>query len=95
MSSKYTVIYDTDTKRIQDEFATPGAAKTSLTAARKRDVKRNSTRTKNWAVISLDEYNRTIRCTKKVKNLLSGVEIEIDINTPACCDPSTETYWSC
>jgi hypothetical protein len=31
---------------------------------------------------------------KKVKNLLTGKEIEIDSNTPLCCDPSSETYWS-
>lgn len=32
--------------------------------------------------------------TKKVRNLMSGVEIEIPVNTPRCCDPSSETYWS-
>lgn len=47
-----------------------------------------------FAIVTLDWYNANVRSTKKVKNLLSGKEIEIDINTPACCDPSTETYWS-
>ena len=32
--------------------------------------------------------------TKKVKNLMSGETIEIDADTPHCCDPSTETFWS-
>jgi hypothetical protein len=31
---------------------------------------------------------------KKVKNLMTGKEIEIREDTPYCCDPSTETYWS-
>jgi hypothetical protein len=31
---------------------------------------------------------------KKVKSLMSGKEIEIREDTPFCCDPSTETYWS-
>jgi hypothetical protein len=31
---------------------------------------------------------------KKVKNLMSGIEIEIAEDTPLCCDPSSETYWS-
>ena len=31
---------------------------------------------------------------KKVTNLISGKEIEIPSNTPSCCDPSTELYWS-
>jgi hypothetical protein len=31
---------------------------------------------------------------KKVKSLMTGKEIEIREDTPYCCDPSTETYWS-
>lgn len=30
----------------------------------------------------------------KVKNLMSGKEFEIAEDTPLCCDPSSETYWS-
>ncbi len=48
----------------------------------------------DWSVVTLDHYNANVRKTKKVVNLMSGKEIEIDINTPASCDPSTETYWS-
>ena len=32
--------------------------------------------------------------TKKVRNLMTGVEIEIPYDTPLACDPSSETYWS-
>ena len=31
---------------------------------------------------------------KTVTNLMSGKEIEIDADTPHCCNPATETYWS-
>ena len=31
---------------------------------------------------------------KRVKNLMTGKEIEIPEDTPLCCDPSSETYWS-
>lgn len=31
---------------------------------------------------------------KKVKNLMTGKEIEIREDTPYCCDPSTELYWT-
>lgn len=31
---------------------------------------------------------------KVVKNLLSGIPVTIDEDTPMCCDPSTETYHS-
>lgn len=48
----------------------------------------------NWTVFSLEVYNIHTRPVKTVRNLMSGKEITIDANTPACCDPSTETYWS-
>ena len=31
---------------------------------------------------------------KKVRNLMSGEMTEIREDTPHCCDPSTETFWS-
>jgi len=31
---------------------------------------------------------------KKVRNLMSGKVVEIPEDTPYCCDPSSETYWS-
>ena len=34
------------------------------------------------------------RRTKRVRSLMTNQEIEIDVNTPLCCDPSSETYWS-
>jgi hypothetical protein len=32
--------------------------------------------------------------TKTVKNLMTGQPVEIDVNTPRACDPSSELYWS-
>lgn len=32
--------------------------------------------------------------TRKVVNLMTGKEVEIDYDTPLACDPSSETYWS-
>ena len=31
---------------------------------------------------------------KTVVNLMSGKEVQIPHDTPLCCDPSSETYWS-
>jgi hypothetical protein len=31
---------------------------------------------------------------RSVKNLMTGKEMQIAADTPHCCDPSTETYWS-
>lgn len=47
------------------------------------------------AVMAADEYYRTLgNQTRIVRNLMSGKEVEININTPLSCDPSSETYWS-
>jgi hypothetical protein len=32
--------------------------------------------------------------TKVVRNLMTGQDIEIPSDTPRCCDPSSELYWS-
>jgi hypothetical protein len=29
-----------------------------------------------------------------VKNLMTGTNVEIDRDTPWCCNPASETYWS-
>jgi hypothetical protein len=31
---------------------------------------------------------------KTVKNLMSGKDVQIDRDTPWCCNPASETYWS-
>lgn len=31
---------------------------------------------------------------KVVKNLMTGQDVEIDADTPWCCNPASETYWS-
>lgn len=31
---------------------------------------------------------------KTVKNLMTGKDVEIDRDTPWCCNPASETYWS-
>ena len=32
--------------------------------------------------------------TKIVKNLMTGKDVEIASDTPWCCNPASETYWS-
>jgi hypothetical protein len=31
---------------------------------------------------------------KTVKNLMTGKDVVIESNTPWCCNPASETYWS-
>jgi hypothetical protein len=43
--------------------------------------------TKGWRF----EYHPTM---VTVKNLMTGKDVEIDRDTPWCCNPASETYWS-
>lgn len=40
------------------------------------------------------EYRANEKRTKIVLNLISGKMVRIPFNSPLCCDPSSETYWS-
>ena len=101
------VIVDPASKRLcrtrpndygHSQFNSPGDAMRSLVAYIKRKMKYGSKREQEEAltyfVMSLEEYNKAMRTTKTVRNLMTGKEVEIDINTPLSCDPSSETYWS-
>ena len=49
----------------------------------------------NIGVMAADEYYATLGAQKRtVRNLMTGLDVEIDINTPRSCDPSSELYWS-
>ena len=37
------------------------------------------------------EYHPT---TKTVKSLMTGQDVQIDRDTPWCCNPASESYWS-
>ena len=68
-----------------------GAAKAALT----RMV--NSGQVKDRSTVEIHDYQyfcQFIEKKKTVKNMMSGRPVEISVNTPHCCDPSTETYWS-
>lgn len=39
-------------------------------------------------------YEKYEAGTKTVRSLMTGKEVIIPKDTPRCCDPSTETFWS-
>ena len=49
-----------------------------------------------WSIDQLNivEHASYRAPTKKVRSLMTGEEVEIAADTPRCCDPSSETYWS-
>jgi hypothetical protein len=58
--------------------------------ARREAVRRGS----KYAYCAESVYRSKVVHKIRVRNLLTGTEIEIDSNTPLCCDPSSETYHS-
>jgi hypothetical protein len=45
------------------------------------------------AVAEETEFYRNIEKQKTVQSIMNGADVKLGVNTPACCDPSTETYW--
>lgn len=70
-------------------FETASAAKAAIT----REAKRGVIKAEDFGVLSVEEFAK-IEKTEKVKNLMTGSEVEQSVNTPHCCDVSSETYWS-
>ncbi len=48
----------------------------------------------NYAITDMVTFHTQIETWVTKKNLLSGKEFRQPLNTPICCDPSSETYWS-
>jgi len=74
-------------------YATESAATAAITRAI-NSGKITEEEAKNIAIAQTDEYYRDIEGTRTVQNLMSGTDVEINVNTPRSCDPSSELYWS-
>ena len=85
--SKGTGLIITDGPNKTRAYTTFGAAK----ATRTRLCRKAGWSENQLNIVTRETYRAP---TKKVKNLMSGVEIEIDADTPRCCDPSSELYWT-
>lgn len=63
--------------------------------AEKQALKYSDARHASYEVMAYEEYLAKFgNLTKTVVNLMSGEEVTIPLNTPNCCDVSSETYWS-
>ena len=54
----------------------------------------NADGSKDWMVITAEEFSALPIKMKKVKSLMTGIEVEIPEDTPRCADPSSELFWS-
>ena len=85
--SKGTGLIVTDGPNTIRAYKTFGAAKATQTRL---------CRKAGW---SINELNIVARDTYRapqvtVRNLMSGKDVVIDADTPWCCNPASETYWS-
>lgn len=65
-----------------------GAARSGLT----RHLRKAAPTGDVYKIAELEHYKKYIERTVTKRNLLTGKEFTTSVNTPACCDPSTETY---
>lgn len=82
------VVYHKASTQILKEFPLESSAKRSATCMNRNagDV--------YYTYADRETYEKRTVHRRIVQNLMTGKDVEIDSNTPHCCDPSTETYWS-
>jgi len=96
------VIYNVETTKLlrvksggvgcyKETFASIGAAKAAMTRALKKG---NLTVFVDYAIAETGEFRAKIEKTETVRSLMNGKEIVQSVNTPRCCDPSSELYWT-
>lgn len=78
---------------------TAAGAKRSVTCLLRKQADQlekgiRGTETKTYGWMSSEDWAARTVPMKRVRNLISGEEMEIPADTPASCDPSRETYWS-
>ena len=71
-------------------FDTERGAKCTLT----RNIKKGKLVDGVWAIADTATFKANIEKRETRINLMSGKEFTQPVNTPLCCDPSSETYWS-
>ena len=85
--AKGTGLIVTDGPMKTRAYKTYGAAR----ATRTRLCRKAGWSVDELKIVARDTYTAP-RVT--VKNLMSGKSVEIDADTPWCCNPASETYWS-
>lgn len=85
--AKGTGLIVTDGPNKSRAYKTMGAAQATATRL---------CRKAGWSVDELKIIPRAEYRAPKitVKNLMSGKPVEIDADTPWCCNPASETFWS-
>jgi len=86
------IIYEKSTTRLYGgslmykRYPTERGAKTCMT--------RKGLSPEQWAIAEEGEFHSKIEKQVTKRNLMGGKEFTQPLNTPLCCDPSSEIYWS-
>lgn len=88
------VIYEKSSSLLVKTYPTMKGAQIALTRAANQGKKIRGFDTAGLHVCDEETFWRTIDKKVVKRNLMSGKPFVDSINTPLCCDPSSETYWS-
>jgi len=74
----------------------PNKARSYKTFSAAQATRTRLCRKAGWSAGDLSIVHTQYYTPKMVtrKNLMSGIEYQEDVNTPLCCSPSSETFWS-
>lgn len=78
----------------KEYYKSEAAAKAALTRAVKKGKVTEKEANEIYRISDAATFSTKIEKTEMVRNLMSGEMIEQSVNTPRCCDPSSELYWS-
>ena len=91
------IIFNKNTTRILscrgvnlDRYSSKAVAQSVLAKAIKNGYVKNPGQ---YDILSSEEFHK-IEKTETVYSLMTGQPVIQSVNTPLCCDPSSETYWS-
>lgn len=95
--TEHYLVYASTNKRVPSTgiYANLRAAKSVLTKINKRQMRYGLAPIGDAVPMSVTKYKFLWDGhTRTVRNLLTGIEVEIPVDTPLHCDPSSETYHS-
>lgn len=78
----------------KDRFANASTATRALNKMLSDNSDRDIEDNNDYGIAEYSYYMDNIHQTKIVRNMMSGVDIEISVNTPSYCDPSCESYYT-
>jgi len=91
--NKFTTRYLTKHSGVKtklESFASYGAAQAAIT----REAKRGAINPTDFLIAEAVVFHKSIELTETVNNLMTGKPVVQSVNTPRCCDVSSELYWS-